>query len=1527
MRDELIPRRLSRRPVFDRAAMRPYAVLLAACVLPLLWTRPGRVNSDTSDRVLTDPAAALAAVVTRWDPGVSFGILRDRTYDPAFPMAPFYAVADVAGLPIWLAQRIWLAILLFAAGAGVMQLLRTMRWDGPGPLSAAIVYVFTPYTVVNLGTSSGALLAWAGLPWLIAATVAALEDRPGGDWRYPARFAVVAALVGCANLAAFTYVLVGPMLWIAYSVAATREVDWRRALAVSSRIVGASLAVLAWRIVGLMLRPVAELEALQTRDPAGLVAEASGASRLLRGIGHWATAGIGDITAGRGYLDHPALAIATLVLPAFALFSFGRERFHNRVFFVALIAAGLVLGVGMAPRDAPEAYGRIIKGVVDTRLGAILLPTARATPLVLLGVAVGTAVGIRSLISAFPAGQRFIQYAAFIPAVLTVPSFPLGMALDGERLREDIPQYWLDAAEYLDRPEHDGYAVLELPGLAASTYTWGATVEPISFTLIDRPVALRTLERSAQAGSADLLAAIDAAARNDRLSANAVAPLARLMGVDSILVRGDTRTPDNADQDAAAKLNQLLDGAPGIGAPVAFHTGGIVPELTVYPVLDPEPMIRLIDRTRTLAVSGTGAALVGLANLGVIHGDEAVVYSASLTPEEFARLPDRAPVIVTDSSRWTDVDKVGLDRAEATLSASFPSARIVRSDQPNLFPREVADAFSSVRYDGVAGIGASSYGAVDRIQPEFRPGRAFDGDLGTKWIAGLNGDPVGARLTIDTISSVSASEIVLRQPDEVEPFDTITKVRLIDVTNGIDDGDTQSVSLTAESLTVGRRVALDPALRRAGELAIEIVEVQGGDDPGPGAGFAEVEIPGLEVFEVVAVPTDTDRFDGVARHPLAFVFERWASGAGFRDEPESHIARRFELTSTRTFEVEVEVRPPAGESLTIDTGCLAANPILEIDGRPVDLRLEPGVLARRGQFDLVGSALTIAAGTRQLVTALPEDGCGLTVERIVLSDRVGPVAGPDAPAPNASIESSTDTSLQLNVGRLRSPMWLDLGVSYDDDWVGTGLPDLGPATLLNGHSVAWLVPSETAEPFVFAARWTPQRVVNVGVIVSAVAMLIAVGLAVVPTRRRRRSATVVHPVIERARIANPNLIVLAALATFGLAGGPIPAIAAGTVALTLEQRPHLRRPLAWVAPGLLAIVGVAERVAPRLARRPAHVLAARGIELGRGGRLDRSGHRGDHRAREHRASTGASLPVLIGPDAEHRRVRFNRELEVADRAVPHPVEPQAPRSLEVPGVMLEPPLGDQRMRDVVPGREPGPGPPALADGQRWARLQHIEPTVVRVASWGHVPVAEELGVHHRDDRTEPPAPPGDQMRCEPMIGVIDPGPADVDREQPHHPLTGLAADGRSTTRSGRTGRPGEAPGAHEARWDRPSRAPALIDEPAEGTLIGEIAHIVWDGCEAAPLLSPFDRHGSSSGTTRLDAATTPRNSRPAAAAAVRRVSWSGAVAASWSSRSISCFTVRTKSPPESSSDSTTSAKPSPAAHAWAIAKNAGSGVR
>ncbi len=65
-----------------------------------------------------------------WDPNVGLGTVTHQNIGYLWPMGPWYWVFDRLGAPDWVAQRLWLATILFAAGAGVLFLARTLRWRG-----------------------------------------------------------------------------------------------------------------------------------------------------------------------------------------------------------------------------------------------------------------------------------------------------------------------------------------------------------------------------------------------------------------------------------------------------------------------------------------------------------------------------------------------------------------------------------------------------------------------------------------------------------------------------------------------------------------------------------------------------------------------------------------------------------------------------------------------------------------------------------------------------------------------------------------------------------------------------------------------------------------------------------------------------------------------------------------------------------------------------------------------------------------------------------------------------------------------------------------------------------------------------------------------------------------------------------------------------------------------------------------------------------------------------------------------------
>src|SRR5690606_15536288 len=112
------------------------------------------------------------------------GTVSHQTIGYLWPMGPWYWVWERLGVPDWVAQRLWLGTILFAAGAGTLWLLRrVLGWSTAPAAAAAFVYACTPYVLTLAARISVILLPFAGLPWLVGLTALALR-RPG--WRYPA---------------------------------------------------------------------------------------------------------------------------------------------------------------------------------------------------------------------------------------------------------------------------------------------------------------------------------------------------------------------------------------------------------------------------------------------------------------------------------------------------------------------------------------------------------------------------------------------------------------------------------------------------------------------------------------------------------------------------------------------------------------------------------------------------------------------------------------------------------------------------------------------------------------------------------------------------------------------------------------------------------------------------------------------------------------------------------------------------------------------------------------------------------------------------------------------------------------------------------------------------------------------------------------------------------------------------------------------------------------------------------------------
>ena len=72
-----------------------------------------------------------------WDPNIGLGTVTHQNLGYLLPLGPYYWVMETIGVPDWIAQRLWLGSILFAAGTGVRYLLGQLGWKGSGRTVAA----------------------------------------------------------------------------------------------------------------------------------------------------------------------------------------------------------------------------------------------------------------------------------------------------------------------------------------------------------------------------------------------------------------------------------------------------------------------------------------------------------------------------------------------------------------------------------------------------------------------------------------------------------------------------------------------------------------------------------------------------------------------------------------------------------------------------------------------------------------------------------------------------------------------------------------------------------------------------------------------------------------------------------------------------------------------------------------------------------------------------------------------------------------------------------------------------------------------------------------------------------------------------------------------------------------------------------------------------------------------------------------------------------------------------------------------
>jgi arabinofuranan 3-O-arabinosyltransferase len=259
----------------------------------------------------------------------------------------------------------------------------------------------------------------------------------------------------------------------------------------------------------------------------------------------------------------------------------------------------------------------------------------------------------------------------------------------------------------------------------------------------------------------------------------------------------------------------------------------------------------------------------------------------------------------------------------------------------------------------------------------------------------------------------------------------------------------------------------------------------------------------------------------------------------------------------------------------IDTRC--RSDLVTVDGQPFPVEIRGASTAARSGLDVAAcsAALPMAAGSNRVQTA---DGTatGFDVDRVVLSSDTDGQPAPITPAgapisesgARVRVTSSTADSYHLQVRTDGKPFWLVLGESHSDGWEATADGhSLGSPQLVNGFANGWTVRPDHAGTIDVVLRWTPQRIVWIGLAISGLAVLVCLGLVVV--RRRRGAALVDLELFDEPTGTSPAAFAGQAPTLGPLLGAAI--TAAFATALVSRW---------WI--GLL--VGAAVLVASRLAR-------------------------------------------------------------------------------------------------------------------------------------------------------------------------------------------------------------------------------------------------------------------------------------------------------------------------------------------------------
>ncbi|MZG19362.1 DUF3367 domain-containing protein [Streptomyces sp. SID5914] len=904
---------------------RTLLIFWAAVFLAFLAPSPGKMTFETKLGVALDPWQFLSDLGDLWHARAGFGGIFDQYAGYLFPSLPYYALMDLLHVPVWLAERLWLSIIVTTAFWGALRLAERLKvGSAPTRLLGAVAYALWPTFTIVIGSTSAAAMPGAVLPWvLLPLTSPALSAR-----RAAARSALLIPFMGGVNAGSTLASLLPVGLYLLSRPEhdrAQRRLKWTL---IGWWTLCTALATLWWVVPLLLLGAYGE-NFLPYVEQGDTTTSTMAATEFLRGAGNW----VGYLHFGQAWLPAGwtvATSSVTVVGSAFA--------------------AALGLG-GLARRDLPErrwlvltalvvtlialaGYGRSLGGPFHETVQTLLdgpIQSFRNIYKFQPGLALALALGLAHLTAVVTEhlatrDRRRGRLAPALAALLILP----GLAwpyLNGTILQPGaftrLPGYWSQTTDWLEQHTPEDRALV-VPATAHGIYTWGSPIDQPLDVLAKSPWAQRDFVPFGTPGSRRVMDAVEQA-----LMTGAEVPGLRdfltRAGLYTVVVRNDL-DPDQAGYVPPQTVRRTLEesGYRKVKEFGPLLTGGRIPDETpiqvqglysrqkaveIYePASDtPAPgRVGITAVSDTVAVSGGPEALLqlsgevpGLKNRPtVLTGDPHPglgTPSAQITADGLRRADTRFGLVNTNTSYTYTADE-----RNPTGSLQDPG-----TEPKQILPIKGVAHQTTAVLRGARSVTASSYGNWLFQLPQYDPVNAFDGNPDTAWAEGSPGEPDGQwlRIGFDQPTRIPSSITVTPLPGDDGTRAAPTQVRV----------ETDRGSADSPLRPDGTPQSVKAPEGKAKWLRIRIVSV---DQAGPslsGAGFSDVSVPGVQVTRLLALPRDAEDSRSPAR---VYSLHRGTDLGGLSPAAaEAGLHRQFSTQDSGSYDISIQALAMPGQKL------------------------------------------------------------------------------------------------------------------------------------------------------------------------------------------------------------------------------------------------------------------------------------------------------------------------------------------------------------------------------------------------------------------------------------------------------------------------------------------------------------------------------------------------------------------------------------------------------------------------------------